>query len=158
MIHMPAELREGDPAPDFSLPSTTGATISLHDFRGHDVILYFYPKDDTPGCTKEACDFRDAHDTIGRRNAIVLGISPDGVSKHDRFATKFDLPFPLLADTDHAIADAYGAWGERNYLGRRFDGILRSTFLIDKEGKIRKIWRQVKVDGHAEEVVEAISS
>jgi thioredoxin-dependent peroxiredoxin len=155
---MTNSLNVGDPAPTFTLASTGGGTVSLQEFRGRNVILYFYPMDDTPGCTTEASNFRDAHDTISQRDAVVLGISPDDVAKHERFASKYHLPFPLLADPDHAVAEAYGAWTEKSRFGRTYMGIVRSTFLIGGDGNITAIWRQVKVDGHVEQVMEALST
>jgi peroxiredoxin Q/BCP len=150
------ELNEGDSAPDFTLPRSGGGEVSLSDFRGRKVVLYFYPADDTPGCTKEACQLRDANEQIEAANATVLGVSPDGVSSHDRFIAKYGLPFVLLADADHAVAERYGAWTERNLYGRKFMGIQRSTFLIDEQGRIEKIWPRVRADGHAAEVLAAL--
>lgn len=126
----------GDPAPEFTLAADTGATVSLADFRGKKVILYFYPKDDTSGCTSQACGFRDAALEIDERNAVVLGVSPDGVASHRAFKSKYDLPFLLLADEDHAVAEAYGAWGEKSMYGRKFMGVVRSHFVVDEQGKI----------------------
>jgi thioredoxin-dependent peroxiredoxin len=151
-----AQLHEGDPAPDFTLPSSGGGSVSLHDLRGRNVVLYFYPKDDTSGCTKEACAFRDNHSALTELGAVVLGVSPDGVQSHDKFTSKFDLNFPLLADTDHAVAEAYGAWQEKSMYGKKYMGIQRSTFLIGKDGTLRKVWPRVKPDAHAEEVLEAL--
>jgi peroxiredoxin Q/BCP len=151
------ELNPGDPAPDFTLPASGGKTVSLHDLRGRPVVLYFYPADDTSGCTKEACGFRDHFGDFGSVHAMVLGVSPDPVSSHDAFAEKFNLPFALLADTDHAVAEAYGAWGEKNLYGKKSVGILRTTFLIDEEGRIARVWRRVKPDGHADQVLAALA-
>ena len=152
------ELREGDQAPDFNLPSSGGGNVSLHDLAGGDVILYFYPKDDTSGCTKEACSFRDAHPVFEDADAVVLGVSPDDVASHDRFAAKYSLPFTLLADTDRSVAEAYGVWKERSAYGKTFMGIERSTFLIGGDGRIKKVWRQVKPDVHVKEVLQAVAS
>lgn len=151
-----ATLSEGDAAPDFTLPRSGGGTLSLHDLRGRDVILYFYPKDDTSGCTTQACGLRDAHPQIEAADAVVVGISPDSVDSHDRFAAKYGLPFALLADTDHQVAEAYGVWMEKSMYGKTYMGIERSTFLIDKEGRIKQAWRNVKPDEHAGQVLEAI--
>lgn len=150
------ELHEGDLAPDFSLPRSGGGTVSLQSLRGSEVVLYFYPKDDTSGCTKEACAFRDQHPVIEEANAIVLGISPDDVRSHDRFSSKYNLPFPLLADTDHRVAEAYGVWVQKSMYGRQYMGIERSTFLIDADGTIKKIWREVKPDAHVQDVLAAL--
>ncbi len=136
-------LKAGDPAPDFTTVTDTGATVKLADFRGKRVVLYFYPKDDTTGCTTQACGFRDSYPVIEEKNAVVLGVSPDGVTSHQKFKTKFDLPFTLLVDEDHAIAEAYGVWGERSNYGKTYMGIVRSHFIIDEQGKIADA--QVKV-------------
>jgi thioredoxin-dependent peroxiredoxin len=151
-------LKEGSAAPQFSTKDANGDTISLKDLRGEKVVLYFYPKDDTPGCTKEACSFRDAFSKFKKRGIRVLGISPDSETSHKKFAAKYKLPFTLLADTDHSIADAYGAYGEKKFMGRTYMGVLRSTFLIDEKGKIKKIFSKVKPDEHANEVLEAFES
>jgi len=153
-----AELAEGDDAPDFTLPSSGGGTVSLQALRGKEVVLYFYPKDDTPGCTTEACAFRDAHPQFAGANAVVLGVSPDTTDSHDRFTAKYSLPFPLLADTDHRVAEAYGAWTEKRMLGRKYMGIDRSTFWIGADGTIKKIWRKVKANGHAGEVLSVLDA
>jgi len=137
------ELKVGDPAPDFTTVTDTGATAKLADYRGKRVVLYFYPKDDTSGCTTQACGFRDSYPVIEEKNAVVLGVSPDGVTSHQKFKTKFDLPFTLLVDEDHAIAEAYGAWGERSNYGKTYMGIIRSHFIIDEQGNIADA--QVKV-------------
>ena len=136
-------LKAGDVAPDFALPSDTGDTVRLSDFRGQKVILYFYPKDDTTGCTTQACGFRDAYPQIEEKNAVVLGISPDDVKSHQKFKTKYDLPFTLLVDEDHAVAEAYGAWGEKSMYGKTYMGIIRSHFVIDEQGRLADV--QVKV-------------
>lgn len=146
----------GDRAPEFSLPSDSMGTVTLKQFKGHPVVLYFYPKDDTSGCTTQACGFRDTWDDVTARGATVLGVSPDPVDSHSRFRKKYDLPFPLLADTDHKVALAYGAWGEKSMYGRKYMGIHRSTFIIDGEGKVAKVFRKVKPKGHAAEVLEAL--
>ncbi|HEV2455880.1 MAG TPA: thioredoxin-dependent thiol peroxidase [Verrucomicrobiae bacterium] len=149
-------LKEGDEAPDFSAVASGGMKMSLSDFKGKNVILYFYPKDDTPGCTKEACGFRDSFGQIKKRGALVLGVSKDTAKSHDKFAEKFDLPFPLLSDEDHKIAEAYGVWGEKKFMGRTYTGTHRVTFLIGGDRRIKKIWRDVKPDVHAEEVLAAL--
>ncbi|MDA5110073.1 MULTISPECIES: thioredoxin-dependent thiol peroxidase [Brevibacillus] len=146
----------GQAAPDFTLQANSNRTISLQDFRGQYVVLYFYPKDMTPGCTTEACDFRDYHPEFAKLNTVVLGISPDDVKSHDKFAAKHELPFPLLADPDHQVAEAYGVWVLKKMYGREYMGIERSTFLIDPEGTIVKAWPKVKVKGHVEEVLQTI--
>ncbi len=146
----------GDKAPEFSLPATTGETISLKDQAGKKVVLYFYPADDTPGCTTEACGFRDSIDKFTDAGAVVLGVSADSMESHDRFLTKFDLNFPLLSDEDKTVANAYGAWGEKQRFGKTVIGMRRQTFLIDEQGDIEKIWRQVKPEGHPDQVLEAI--
>lgn len=151
-------LQIGDPAPTFEAPSSGGASVSLAALRGKNVVLYFYPKDDTPGCTTEACGFRDAHDEFTRRNAVVLGVSPDPVKAHDKFTAKFRLPFTLVADTDHAIANAYGVWGEKKFMGRTYQGVHRCTFLIGPDGRITAIWPQVKPADHPAEVLAALGA
>lgn len=150
-------LKVGATAPAFKTTDQNGETVSLKDLRGQKVVLYFYPKDDTPGCTKEACSFRDAYSKFKRKNIIVLGVSPDKEASHKKFVTKFQLPFTLLADTDHSIADAYGVWGEKKFMGRTYMGVHRTTFLIDEKGKIRKIFEKVKPEDHASEVFEAFA-
>ncbi|HSV33352.1 MAG TPA: thioredoxin-dependent thiol peroxidase [Pyrinomonadaceae bacterium] len=152
---MPGVLKEGDKAPDFTVRDGEGKTVKLKDFRGKKVVLYFYPKDDTPGCTREACAFRDAFGKYKRRGIEVLGVSLDTEASHKKFAAKFDLPFRLLADTDKAISEAYGTYGEKKFMGRKYMGNHRMTFLIDEKGKIKKIFDKVKPDEHAEEVLEA---
>ena len=132
--------------------------MKLSDFAGKNVVLYFYPKDNTPGCTTEACDFRDQHTKLEKAGAVVLGVSPDAEKTHLKFIGKFDLPFTLLADTDHAVAEKYGSWGEKSLYGRKFMGIIRSTFLIGADGKVAKVWPKVKVAGHVDEVLEAVNS
>jgi thioredoxin-dependent peroxiredoxin len=147
---------EGDQAPDFDLPADDGSRISLRGLRGRRVILYFYPKDDTSGCTVEACEFRDQLPRISEEGAVVLGVSPDPVDSHRKFKEKYDLNFPLLADEDHAVADAYGAWKEKSMYGRTFWGVERSTFLIDEGGVIHRAWRRVRPKGHAEAVTREL--
>ncbi len=149
-------VEKGDVAPDFTLPSDEGGEVKLSDLRGKRVVLYFYPKDDTPGCTIEACEFRDALPRFDGLDAVVLGVSPDSVASHRKFREKFGLNFPLLADQDHRVAEAYGAWGEKSRYGRTYMGIDRSTFLIGEDGKIVKAWRGVKAKGHAEVLAEAL--
>ncbi len=133
---MRTELETGTPAPTFEAKTDSGETVNLADFRGQKVVLYFYPKDDTPGCTTQSCGFRDIHPEITEKNAVVFGISPDGQESHEKFRTKFDLPFTLLVDEDHSIAEAYGVWGERTMYGRTFMGIHRSHFVIDEDGNL----------------------
>jgi peroxiredoxin Q/BCP len=146
----------GDKAPAFTLEDQSGKTVKLSDFKGKKVVLYFYPKDDTPGCTREACSFRDEHSALQKAGAVVLGVSPDSEASHAKFAGKYKLNFPLLADPDHAVSEKYGAWGEKSLYGRKFVGIQRSTFLIDGSGKVARVWPKVKVDGHVDQVLEAI--
>jgi thioredoxin-dependent peroxiredoxin len=143
----------GTVAPDFTLPDQDGHPISLKALRGRPVVLYFYPKDNTPGCTKEACSFRDRFGDLTDRGVVVLGVSPDSVASHRKFADKQQLPFTLLADPEHQVAEAYGAWGEKTLYGRKFMGLLRSTFLIDEQGVIRHVWKKPKTDIHADEVL-----
>ncbi len=150
-------LEPGTKAPAFTLTSDSGEKIKLSQFKGSPVILYFYPKDDTPGCTKEACAFRDAEKKLAKSKAIVLGVSPDTVESHVKFRDKFTLNFPLLADPEHKVAEAYGAWREKNMYGKKSMGIQRSTYLIDATGKIAKVWKKVSVDGHDAEVLVAIA-
>jgi peroxiredoxin Q/BCP len=151
-------LGTGVKAPDFSLPADDGSTVTLAELKGRKVVLYFYPKDDTSGCTKEACGFRDSWQDVQRTGAVVLGVSPDDVASHRKFKRKYDLPFPLLADTDHRVAEAYGAWGEKSMYGRRYMGILRTTFVIDGEGRIVHVFEKVKPEGHAGEVLAVLRS
>jgi peroxiredoxin Q/BCP len=150
------KLKEGDAAPDFSVATNGGGKISLAGFKGKNVILYFYPKDDTPGCTKEACAFRDHFADFRKKGAVVLGVSTDPVKSHDNFAEKFKLPFTLLADEDKKIVEAYGVWGEKSFMGRKYLGTHRVTFLIGPDGCIKKIWPQVKPEEHAAEVLAAL--
>ncbi len=149
-------LNVGDAAPDFSLPDQSGKTVSLAQLKGKQVVLYFYPKDDTPGCTVEACSFRDEYAALKKRDAVVLGVSPQGPESHARFANKYSLPFPLLADTEHALAEAFGAWGEKENYGRKYLGILRSTFVIGPDGRLSHVWPKVKTKGHGAEVLAAL--
>ena len=151
-------IREGDTAPDFTLKADDGREVQLSGLRGKPVVLYFYPQDDTPGCTKEACAFRDRRQDLQDKGAVVLGVSPDDVESHGRFRDKYSLNFPLLADTGHKVAEAYGAWREKNFMGRKSIGIQRSTFLIDREGKVARTWHKVNVDGHDEQVLKALAS
>ena len=144
------------PAPAFTLRSHNGNTVSLSDYRGSPVVLYFYPRDFTSGCTKEACAFRDARAELQQAGAVLLGVSTDSVETHERFAEKHRLHFPLLADVDHAVAEQYGAWREKNNHGKKSLGIQRSTFLIDRDGKVAKVWKRVKVAGHDRQVLEAL--
>lgn len=149
-------LQVGDTAPEFTLPDGSGKAVSLSELRGKKVVLYFYPKDMTPGCTQQACDFRDRYADIQAAGIVVLGVSPDSVKSHGKFADKYQLPFPLLADEDQAVAMAYGVWQEKSMYGRTFMGIVRTTFLIDEAGKIAHIWPKVKVSGHGEAVLAAV--
>ncbi|HWA57826.1 MAG TPA: thioredoxin-dependent thiol peroxidase [Gemmatimonadales bacterium] len=151
-------LKVGDKAPPFTLEADGGGTVALKDLKGKPVVLYFYPRDDTSGCTTEACEFRDNWKAVQARGAVVLGVSPDTVSSHDKFKAKYKLPFTLLADPDHALAAAYGAWGERSMYGRTYMGIVRSTFIIDPAGRISAIFRKVKPKGHAAEVLTALDA
>ncbi len=151
-------VEEGKPAPDFELTSDSGEQVKLSDFRGKPVVLYFYPKDDTPGCTTQACRIRDSWGEFERAGAVVLGVSPDDEASHAKFREKFELPFPLLADTDHATADDYGVWVERTNYGKTYMGVERSTFVIDAEGNLAKVMRKVKPDTHADEVLAALGS
>src|SRR5882724_994136 len=150
------KLKEGAVAPKFTVATSGGGKISLADFKGKNVILYFYPRDDTPGCTKEACAFRDHFADFKKRGAVVLGVSADSVKSHDKFVKKFKLPFTLLADEDKKIVEAYGVWGQKSFMGRKYMGIYRVTFLIGPDGRIKKIWPTVKPADHAKEVLEAV--
>ena len=147
----------GKPAPDFTLPSTTGENISLRQFKGKKtVVLYFYPKDETPGCTREACDFRDYSAEIEKSNTVILGVSTDNMESHQAFATKHKLPFPLLSDEDAAVSKLFGVYKQKNLYGKKFFGIERTTFIIDKTGRIAQIYPKVKVDGHIQDVLEFV--
>jgi thioredoxin-dependent peroxiredoxin len=150
-------IRIGSNAPDFTLSSESGETLSLKDFRGKKVVLYFYPKDDTPGCTREACDFRDNETKFAKLNAVIIGVSADGVESHTRFKTKFGLPFHLLSDSDKKVIKAYGVWKDKMLYGRKMKGIERTTFVIDEQGKISKVFPKVKVDGHIEEILSSLN-
>jgi peroxiredoxin Q/BCP len=150
-------LREGQQAPDFKLPGSDGAPVSLRDLRGRTVVLYFYPKDDTPGCTREACAFRDTQARLKKSGAVVLGVSPDSPDSHRRFRDKYRLGFTLLADEDKAVARSYGAYGEKLLYGKKVKGMIRSTFIIDGAGVVRKVFPRVRVDGHAEQVLAALA-
>jgi peroxiredoxin Q/BCP len=149
-------VEKGDPAPDFTLPADDGSTVTLSKLRGKKVLIYFYPKDDTPGCTTQACDLRDRMPDLNSEGAIVLGISPDSVKSHQKFKQKFDLNFPLLADEDHKVAEAYGAWGEKMNYGIKALGITRSSFLIDEQGRVADLWRKVKAKEHADWLMESL--
>ena len=148
-------LNAGDKTPDFSMPTDGGGTVSLKDLKGKKVVLYFYPKDDTPGCTKEACGFRDSLPDFTGADAEIIGVSKDSVAKHDKFKVKHDLPFTLASDEDGSVCEAFGTWVEKSMYGRKYMGIDRATFLIGADGKIAQVWRKVKVPGHVEEVLEA---
>jgi peroxiredoxin Q/BCP len=150
-------LTPGTLAPPFELRSDAGDTVRLADLQGKTVVLYFYPKDDTSGCTKQACEFRDRWRDVEKAGAVVLGVSPDGVASHAKFKKKYQLPFPLLADPDHAVAERYGAWGEKSMYGRKYFGILRTTFVIDGTGRIVRVFERVKPKGHAAQVLEAVA-
>ena len=155
---------ESQPAPDFTLPAVGSpdvvkdGKVQLSALRNHVVVLYFYPRDDTPGCTAEACSFRDANREMQKRGIVVLGVSADSVESHQKFADKYGLPYPLLADTDTTVSQLYGVWKEKNYAGKKYMGINRETFLIDKDGVVRKVWPKVNAAEHAQEVLEAIES
>ena len=151
-------VEEGKPAPDFELTSDTGESVRLSELRGKPVVVYFYPRDDTPGCTAQACGIRDNYDAFGEAGAVVLGISPDDESSHVKFKQKYGLPFTLLADPDHRVAEQYGVWGERKLYGKTYMGIERSTFVIDAEGKVARVLRRVKPDTHADQVLEALQT
>jgi thioredoxin-dependent peroxiredoxin len=146
-------LKPGDKAPSFKAVTDGGKTVQLKDFKGKKVILYFYPKDDTPGCTTEACDFRDLYSGFESKGAVILGVSPDSPKSHGKFKEKHSLPFTLIADEDHSIAEAYGAWQEKSMYGKKYMGIQRSTFLIDEQGRIAEVWDKVKVAGHADDLL-----
>jgi peroxiredoxin Q/BCP len=150
-------IEEGEPAPDFELTSDSGDTVKLSELRGKPVVLYFYPKDDTPGCTTQACGIRDAYGEFERAGAVVLGVSPDDESSHVKFRNKYELPFTLLADTDHAVAEQYGVWGEKKYKGKAYMGVNRSTFVIDTDGTVKKVMHDVKPATHADDVLSALT-
>jgi len=151
-------VKEGEMAPDFTLETDSGKPLSLHELRGKKVVLYFYPKDDTPGCTKEACELRDAFPRFATAGAVILGVSPDSVSSHADFKAKFELPFTLLSDTNHAMAEQYGVWVEKTMYGRKRWGVARTTFIIDRDGRVAKVFHKVKPEGHAAEVTESLQS
>jgi peroxiredoxin Q/BCP len=153
-----SKLQAGDPAPEVALPDEDGTIHRLADRRGSWTVLYFYPEDDTPGCTTEACQFRDLNDDIAGLDAEVWGVSPDGAGSHAAFRAKFGLPFTLLSDTDHAVAEAYGAWGEKQNYGKTYVGLIRSTFLVGPDGRLARVWPKVKADGHAQAVLDALRS
>jgi thioredoxin-dependent peroxiredoxin len=149
-------VEEGKPAPDFELHTDSGESVRLSDFRGKPVVLYFYPKDDTPGCTAQACGIRDAYGEFEQRGAVVLGVSPDSETSHVKFKEKYGLPFTLLADPEHQVAEEYDVWKQKSFAGRKYMGVERSTFLIDSEGKVAKVMRRVKPDTHTDEVLAAL--
>jgi peroxiredoxin Q/BCP len=148
---------EGEPAPDFTLTSDSGESVSLSDFRGKPVVLYFYPKDDTPGCTAQACGIRDAYGEFEKAGAVVLGVSPDSVERHVKFREKYGLPFTLLADPEHEVAERYGVWGEKHYAGRTYLGVNRSTFVIAPDGTVAKVMHKVKPAEHADDVLSVLA-
>jgi peroxiredoxin Q/BCP len=149
-------LKEGSLAPEFNLSDETGNQRRLSEFRGKPVVLYFYPKDDTPGCTTEACNFRDDYDVYRQAGVVVLGVSPDSAKSHTKFKEKYHLPFTLLADIDHKVCEAYGVWGRKKFMGKEYDGVFRTTFVIDENGTIVKVFENVKPDGHSKEVLGAL--
>jgi peroxiredoxin Q/BCP len=151
-------VEEGKAAPDFELATDTGEKVKLSDLRGKQVVLYFYPKDDTPGCTTQACGIRDAYGEFEQSGAVVLGISPDDTDSHEKFKQKYSLPFTLLADDGHKVAETYGVWGERKNYGKTYMGIERSTFVIDENGTVKKVMRRVKPDTHADKVLDVLTS
>ena len=159
-----SEIEEQQPAPDFTLPAVgsdnvvKNGHVHLQELKGRPVVLYFYPRDDTPGCTKEACSFRDANHEMQKRGVVVLGVSTDSVASHEKFAEKYGLPFPLLSDTDASVSKCYGAYGEKNAYGKTYMGVYRETFLIDKDGVVRKVWPKVQPEGHADEVLQAVDA
>lgn len=158
------EIKEQQAAPDFTLPAVgsddvvKNGHVHLQELKGHPVVLYFYPKDDTPGCTAEACSFRDANREMQKRGVVVLGVSADSIESHQKFADKYGLPYPLLADTDTTVSQLYGVWKEKEYSGKKFMGINRETFLIDKDGVVRKVWPKVKPEDHANEILETVEA
>ena len=151
-------VEEGTPVPDFELQSDSGETVTLSDLRGRQVVLYFYPKDDTPGCTTQACGIRDAYAEFERAGAVVLGVSPDSEKSHVKFREKYGLPFNLLADRDHAVAERYGVWAEKSFAGKKYMGVNRSTFVIDADGNVKRVMHDVKPANHADDVLEALGS
>ena len=150
-------IETGQKAPDFTLPDHNGKSVSLKDFRGKKVVLYFYPRDDTPGCTREACGFRDNLNRVKSSGAVVLGVSRDDAAAHVKFRKKYDLNFPLVSDPDRKVHEAYGAWGKKKQYGKEIEGVIRSTFLIDEAGQVVKVWSPVRVDGHVDKVLEALT-
>jgi len=148
----------GIPAPDFSIPDDTGQIRKLSDLRGKSVLLYFYPEDDTPGCTREACNFRDDYSAYEKAGVIILGVSPDSVESHVKFKTKFQIPFALLADEGHKVCDLYGVWGPKEFMGKEYEGVLRTTFLIGPDGRILKVFEKVRPAQHSQEVLAAVQS
>lgn len=150
-------VEEGSKAPEFRLPADDGSQVSLADFRGRKVVLYFYPKDDTPGCTTQACDLRDNYSSIQAQGGVVLGVSPDPIPSHVKFRDKYQINFPLLSDEGHRVSEAYGVWKEKSMYGKRFWGVERSTFVIDEDGIVVEAWRKVKPKGHSQRVTEALS-
>lgn len=150
-------IQPGIPAPDFELPDQDGKPHKLSDYRGKPVVLYFYPKDDTPGCTAEACNFRDDYSQYQEAGVVILGVSPDSPKKHTRFAEKYSLPFTLLADQDHQVCELYGVWGPKKFMGREYEGVYRTTFLINPDGQIQKVFENVKPADHSKEVLAALS-
>lgn len=152
---MPAQ--EGTNAPEFALQDENGVLRKLSDYRGNVVVLYFYPKDDTPGCTTEACNFRDDYSAYQQAGVTILGVSPDSAQKHTKFKSKYELPFTLLADEGHKVSETYGVWGKKKFMGREYDGVFRTTFLIDAHGKIARVFEDVKPADHSQEVLEAIT-
>jgi thioredoxin-dependent peroxiredoxin len=150
-------IEEGKPAPDFALQSDSGETVTLSDLRGKPVVLYFYPKDDTPGCTTQACGIRDSYGEFQRAGAVVLGVSPDDERSHVKFREKYELPFTLLADPDHAVAEEYGVWGEKKYMGKTYMGVNRSTFVIAADGTVKRVMHDVKPATHADDVLAALA-
>jgi len=149
-------LNVGDQAPDFTLQNEAGEDVTLSSYRGKPVILYWYPRDDTPGCTKEACSFRDVYGEFERAGAVVLGVSADDAQSHAKFRSKYSLPFTLLSDPDHQVAEQYGVWGKKKFMGREFEGINRVTYLIDEQGVVQQVWPQVNPEGHAEEILAVL--
>jgi peroxiredoxin Q/BCP len=156
--YAPDVVSEGEPAPDFSATTDTGERVSLSDFRGKPVVLYFYPRDDTPGCTAQACGIRDAYAEFESAGAVVLGVSPDSAAEHVKFKEKYDLPFTLLADPEHEVAERYGTWGEKHYKGKTYWGVSRTTFLVAPDGTVARIMHDVKPDTHAHDVLAALAS
>ena len=150
-------LQEKTMAPDFTLKDDTGKKVSLSDYKGKDVVLYFYPKDDTTGCTAEACSFRDDYSAYEKAGVVILGVSPDSIESHVKFKAKYHLPFPLLADEDHKVTETYGAWGKKQLYGREYDGVLRTTYLIGKDSKIKKVFEKVKPAEHSTEILTALN-